>query len=374
MKRAYKYRLYPTAEQCAWLARNFGCVRKVYNEALGWRIAAYNADGTSISCNDTVKALPQLKQFYPWLAEADSCALQQSLRHLQSAYDGFFAGRSKFPKFKKRGSRQSYTTMYINNNICVGDKSVALPKLGQVRAVIHRPLPDGAVITSATVSMERDGTYYVSVLCEMPDRAVIPVRPDPDKVLGLDYKSNGLYAGSDGSRADMPQWYRQSEKKLVRQQRSLARKQKGSHNREKARLALAKTSRHAANQRKDFLNKQTAMLADAWDLVGIEDLDMKAMSCKRGKYRLGKSVMDNGWGEFTRMLEYKLEARGKYLIKVSQWYASSQTCHHCGYVNPITKDLKIRRITCPVCGATYDRDDNASLNIRDEAWRIYCSA
>lgn len=375
--KAYKYRLYPTKAQEQWLLKNFGCCRKVYNIALDWKTKAYRADGTGLTYNDLATALPSLKKCYPYLKEADSASLQQTIRHLFAGFDSFYAHRGGYPKFKSRRSRQSYTTPVTNGNVRVLDGSVILPKVGPVKAVIHRKAPADWKLKSVTVSRDRDGRYFVSVLYES-ETEVMPSVTEPIKVLGLDYKSDGLFADSEGHVAAMPHYYRDAEKRLARAQRKLSRRKgsrKGeteSSNHRKQRLRVAKLHAHAKNQRLDYLHKESRRIADGYDLVCVEDLDLRAMAGHRSRgIHLGKSVSDNGYGTFLTLLDYKLADQGKALIKVDRFFASSQICNACGYKNPITKDLAVRKVICPICGASYDRDINAALNIRDEGFRQY---
>ena len=375
--KAYKYRIYPTPAQEQWLAKNFGCCRKVYNIALDWKIKAYQADKTSLTYNDLATALPSLKKCYPYLREADSASLQQTIRHLFAGFDSFYAHRGGYPKFKSRRSRQSYSTPVTNGNVRVLGSAVVLPKLGPVKAVIHRKAPADWTLKSATVSRDRDGRYFVSVLYAFEAAAMSSVT-EPAKVLGLDYKSNGLFADSEGRVADMPHYYRSTEERLARAQRKLSRRKgsrKGeaeSNNHKKQRLRVAKLHAHVRNQRLDYLHKESRRIADDYDLVCVEDLNLRAIGRHHKKgLHLGKSVSDNGYGTFLSLLDYKLADQGKALVKVDRFYASSQFCHACGYKNLITKDLTVRRVVCPVCGTSYDRDVNAAENIRDEGFRQY---
>lgn len=380
--KAIKYRLYPAKEQAVLLAKTFGCCRYIYNKALEWRKAAYDADGTSLRYRDTAYALTAVKRSTPWLREVDSVALQQSLRHLDDAYQAFFAGKGDFPRFKsKRKVRASYTTMcqYPKNGrptVRVEKQQIHLPVVGDVRTVIHRTAGAFWKLKSATVSMDSAGCFYCSVLYEY-DAAIPDIRLNTDHALGLDYKSDGLYVDSEGHCADVPKRFREMQPRIAHEQKELSRKKgfrKGeakSNNFKKQQLKVNKYYRKAANRRLDKLHKLSTEIANQYDVVCIEDLDMKAMSNKG--FGNGKATMDNGWGIFVRLLEYKLEDRGKVLIRVDKWFPSSQLCQ-CGYKNPVTKDCRVRTIVCPVCGSTYDRDFNAAVNIKKEGLRILLSA
>lgn len=313
-----------------------------------------------------------LKNECPWLREVDKFALTNGIYALVAGYDKFFHKQCGYPKFKSKSkSRFSYTTNYTNHNIEILDKSVKLPKLGFVKAVIHRVVPDDYKLKSVTVSMERDGSFYCSVLYEYEEQVL------PGSItahIGLDYKSNGLYVDSNGNVADMPHFYRKAEHRLTRQQRRLSRTkgskkgEKSSQNHLKQARKVAKLSRHVANQRKDYLHKLSNEITNRYDLISVENLNMRGMS---GSLRLGKSTLDNGYGMFLNMLEYKQFGKGHYLVKVDKMYPSSQLCSHCGYKNPVTKDLNIRTIICPQCETVYDRDVNAATNIDQEGYRIF---
>ena len=240
----------------------------------------------------------------------------------------------------------------MNENIRVEDGCIILPKLGRVHAAVSRKAPEGWRLTSATVSAEKDGTYHVSCLYEYKEDTALRSLSE-ERAVGLDYKSDGLYVSSEGKTG----------------QRKLRHMKKGSRNREKQLRKIAKVHRHIADQRKDFLHKESLLTAKAYDIVCVEDLDMKAVS--NSGFGNGKATMDNGWGMFLRMLEYKLRDHGGVLIRVDRWYPSSQLCHICGHREPAVKDLGIRKWTCPMCGTVHDRDINAAENILREGLRVY---
>lgn len=327
------------------------------------------------ACRKSLHTTPaQYKDAYPYLREVDSLALANVQLNLQAAYKNFFENRkSGFPKFKsKRRSRKSYTTNNQKSTIAILDGGIRLPKTGVVRAVIHRKPESGWVVKSATVSQESDGKYYISVLFEYD---AIPAQHDIDfnKAIGLDYASDGLYVDSDGNKGSEHKYFRESQRKLARAQRRLSRRQ-GFHKGEaksknfiKQQRRVNKIYRHAANQRLDTLHKLSSGIANRYDIVCIETLDMKAISNKG--FHNGKATMDNGYGIFVRLLEYKLTDRGKYLVRVDKWFPSSQICHKCGTIHKEMKDLKIRVMDC-ACGNYIGRDQNAAMNIRDEGIRI----
>ena len=365
--RAFKFRIYPNGEQRAMLAKTFGCVRFVYNYWLERKILQYRENRTSVSYHMCAKEMTAMKkeEAYAFLKEVDSIALQQSLRHLDTAFRNFFTRPDiGFPRFKSKKSRNSYTTVCVNGNITIADGYVKLPRVGRVKVKQHRGIPEGYLLKSATVSRTAGGRYYVSLLYEY--EASVPER-ELRTFLGLDYTMHGLYKDSNGEEPSYPGYYRKSEEKLKREQKKLSRMQKGSKNREKQRLKVAKLHERVADQRKDFLHKQSRQIANDCDCACIENLNMKELSRTMG---FGKSVSDNGWGMFVSFLQYKLEEEGKKLITVGKYFASSQTCSACGYRNEETRDLSVRKWTCPMCGAYHDRDVNAAVNIRNEGMRI----
>ena len=369
--RAVRFRIYPGKMQKALIMKTVGSCRFVYNDALNAREFAYKDGKKIVSTNDLIRRLPELKRENPWLREVDSIALQQSIRHLGTAYENFFSRktRSKRPKYKtRRKSRWSYTTVLTNHNIRIGDNCVVLPKLGRIKAAVSRKIPDSWSLKSATVCVERDYTVYVSFLFEYKDNTVLYV-PDSSNSVGLDYKSDGLYVDSSGYCCGSPKFFRRAQSSLAKAQRKLRHKQYGSGNYDKQKQQIARRYRHTANQRKDFLHKESLRIANSYDIVCIEDLDMKAMASR--SFGNGKATLDNGWGMFTGFLGYKLRDRGKILIRVDKYYASSQICSCCGTINPAVKDLAVRNWTCPSCGTVHNRDANAAVNILREGLRVF---
>lgn len=280
--------------------------------------------------------------------------------------------KTGFPKFKSRkGSRKSYTTNNQKGSIAiVENRYVKLPKVGKVKAEIHRQPSDDWNLKSATISQDSDGKFYVSLLFEY-ETTITPI-PVSENAIGLDYKSDGLYTDSDGNVPEgTHKYYRQSQDRLAHAQRKLKHKKKGSKNYKKQQKRIAKIHKHIANQRLDYLQKTSTKIANLYDVVCVENLNMQAMSNK--KFGNGKATMDNGYGMFLSMLEYKLTDRGKYFVKVDKWYPSSQICYHCGTIHTRMKDLSIRVMECE-CGFVLDRDYNAALNIKKEGLRILKAA
>ena len=377
MNKAFKYRLYPTKEQAALFNNTFGCCRKVWNLMLADKLVSYKETGKFVSVTPA-----RYKSEYPFLKDVDSLALSNVQLNLQRAFrDCFSKTRKKntgFPKFKSaKHSRRSYTTNNQNGTVAISDdRHIRLPKLGKVRAVIHRHPDASWNIKSATVSQDGDGRYYVSVLFEYD--AVIPVHdPDMAKVIGMDYASDGLYVDNMGVRGTEHKYYRESQKRLAKAQRRLSRMTgSGKHEAKSANYLkqlrkVNKIHKHVSNQRLDYLHKRSTEIANRYDAVCVEDLNMKAQSNK--SFGNGKATMDNGYGIFQSMLSYKLADRGKRLVRIDKWYPSSKLCHCCGKRHPEMKDLKIRVMRCD-CGNVMDRDQNAAINIRNEGIRILMSS
>ena len=373
MNSAIKYRLYPTSEQKIMFAKTFGCCRKVYNLMLAEKIESYKTTGKFAAVTPA-----KYKKDYPYLKEVDSLALANVQLKLQSAFKNHFdknrRKKTGFPKFKSaKHSRKSYTTNNQNGTVAIVDnRYIHLPKIGKVKAVIHRVPGTDWKLKSATVSCDSDGKYYVSVLFEYENSASTYV-VDENNVIGMDYVSNGLYVDDKGNVGTNHKFYRESHKKLAKEQRRLSRKKgsrKGedkSHNYLKQQRKVNRIHTHIANQRKDNLHKISTEIANQYDIVCVESLNMRNMS--NSGFGNGKATLDNGYGMFLDMLEYKLANRGKYLVKVDKWYPSSQICHCCGKRHPEMKDLKIRTMRCE-CGYVMDRDRNAAMNIKKEGLRI----
>lgn len=373
MNSAIKYRLYPTSEQKIMFAKTFGCCRKVYNLMLSEKIESYKTTGKFVAVTPA-----KYKKDFPYLKEVDSLALANVQLNLQSAFRNHFdrnrRKKTGFPKFKSaKHSRKSYTTNNQNGTVAIIDsRYIRLPKIGKVKAVIHRVPGTDWKLRSATVSCSSDDRYYVSVLFEYENSASAYVA-DENNAIGMDYASDGLYVDDKGNIGTNHKFYRESHKKLAKEQRKLSRKKgsrKGedkSHNYLKQQRKVNRIHTHIANQRKDNLHKISAEIANQYDIVCVENLNMRNMS-NRG-FGNGKATLDNGYGMFLDMLEYKLANRGKYLVKVDKWYPSSQICHCCGKRHPEMKDLRIRTMRCE-CGYVMDRDRNAAMNIKKEGLRI----
>ena len=372
MNRAIKYRLYPTKEQQIMFAKTFGCCRKVYNLMLSDKIESYKKTGKFAAVTPAM-----YKKDHPFLKEVDSLALANAQLHLQAAFKSCFDKSRKkkngFPKYKSaKHSRKSYTTNNQKGTIALTDNSIKLPKIGWVKTVVHRKPESGWVIKSATVSQDPDNRYYASVLFEFADLVSTYVA-DTANAIGLDYASDGLYVDSNGKIGSNHKYYRESHKKLAKEQRRLSRMQgfrkneTKSNNYKKQLNKVNRIHRHVANQRKDHLHKISTEIVNQYDVVCVESLNMRAMA-NRG-FGNGKATMDNGYGMFLNMLEYKLSERNKYFVKIDKWFPSSQICHCCGTIHPEMKDLSIRTIKCG-CGLTMGRDQNSAINILNEGLRV----
>ena len=359
MNRAYKFRLYPNREQQIMFAKTFGCVRFIYNRMLADKIAYYKQTGKMLQITPA-----QYKTEFEWLKEVDSLALSNAQLNLQSAYKNFFSKKcSGFPKFKsKKTSRVRYTTNNQNGSVRIENGRLKLPKVGFVKIIQHREII--GKIKSATIEKTPTNKYYVSILVEYENQ--VP-EVELKKFIGLDFSMHDLYVTSEGERANYPKFFRKSERKLARVCRWHSKRKKDSKNRERMRLKVCSAYEKITNQRIDFLHKKSHELAEEYDAVCIETLNMKAMS---KMLKFGKSVADNSFGRFREFLDYKLYFRGKKLITIDKWVASSQLCSSCGYKNAEVKDISIRNWKCPSCGTEHDRDINAAINLREEGKKI----
>ena len=348
--------------QEVFFARCFGCVRFVYNQMLAEKIAHYESTGKNIRVTPA-----KYKKDYPWLKEVDSLALANAQLHLETAYRNFFRDRKiGFPKFKsKHSSKASYTTNVVNGNIRIWENRIRLPKAGWVRVKIHREIPEEWKLKSVTISREASGRYYAALLYEQECFENQEHNSNTEKAVGIDFAMQGMAVFSDGTRAEYPMYYRNSEQKLAREQRKLSNCRKGSRNYKKQKRRLAKVHEKIRNQRKDFQHKLSFKLVQEYDVIAVESLNMKAMS----QYpNFGKSTMDNGYGSFLTKLEYKAEREHKIFVMIDRFFPSSKKCSCCGKMK---EELSLsERIYICNCGNQMDRDINAAINIREEGRRM----
>ncbi|WP_026404363.1 RNA-guided endonuclease InsQ/TnpB family protein [Actinomadura rifamycini] len=356
VKRAYKYRFYPTGEQSDELSRTFGCVRLVYNRALEERTRAWYGERRRVSYAESSAALTAWKKTgeAAFLNEVSSVPLQQALRHLQAAFANFFAKRAAYPRFKsRRNSRQS--AEYTRSAFRWRDGQLILAKVpGPLGIVWSRPLPEGAEPSTVTVSRDAAGRWFVSILCE--DRIV---RPAPAKnAVGIDVGLISLVTLSTGEKVANPRHERRDGERLARAQRELFRKAKGSANRDKARRKIARIHVRIADRRRDLLHKLSTRLVHENQVVVIEDLGVRTMVKNRS---LARAISDAAWRELRAMLEYKAGWYGRELVVIDRWFPSSKLCSECGRAAE-RMPLAVREWRCG-CGAVHDRDVNAAKNI-----------
>lgn len=364
MEKGFKYRIYPNKKQQELLQKTFGCCRYVYNYFLDKKITEYKENKKSLSFYDTSKMLTQLKKEKEWLKEPDKDALQKTLKNLDNAYQKFFKEHTGYPKFKSKKNRhQSYTTSCSNNNIRFENKHIKLPKLGCVK-IRDKQIPQGRILNT-TISQEPNGHYYCSLCCTDIEFSQYS---KTNKNVGIDLGIVDFAILSDGIKIKNPRFYEKSEKKLAKLQRKLLRKTIGGSNWNKARIKIANLQKHISNQRKDFLQKLTTNIVKQYDIICIEDLDVKSMKETESNVR-NKHVIDVSWSEFRRMLTYKSTWYGKILSVIDRYFPSSQICHCCGHKDG-KKSVEIRYWICSNCGSKLDRDNNASINILNEGLRI----
>ena len=368
--KAYKYRIYPTNEQQKFFTNSFGCVRFIWNKMLHEKIEHYKTNKT------TLKNTPaQYKNEFEWLKEVDSLALANVQLDLQRAFQNFFKSNFGFPKFKKKGIKDSYTTNNQKGTVEVTSRTIKLPKIGHIKAKIDRQI--NGLIKSATVSKTPSGKYFVSVLVETTSNPL----PKTASNIGIDLGITDFIVQSDGTRVVNPNFLSKYEKKLAREQKILSKRREAakaanrnlseSANYQKQRLKVAKVYEKITNCRKDFLHKISSNLIKNHDAITMEDLNVKGMVKNR---RLAKAISDSAWSQFVAMLVYKANWYGKDLVKVSRWFPSSKTCSGCGHVLGRGElALSKRQWQCPGCHAVLDRDHNASVNILNEGLRLLAS-
>ncbi|HEX5497379.1 MAG TPA: RNA-guided endonuclease TnpB family protein [Mycobacteriales bacterium] len=358
VKRAFKYRFYPTDSQAAELSRTFGCVRLVYNKALAERTAAWYGEHRRVSYVESSAALTGWKKTeeLAFLSEVSSVPLQQALRHLQTAFSNFFAKRARYPRFKSR-KRSGQSAEYTRSGFTFRDGRLTLAKMSQPLDIIwSRPLPDGAQPSTATASRDSAGRWFVSLLCD----DTVHDGPPTDSVVGVDAGITSLITLSTGEKIANPRHERRDRERLVLAQRRLSGKAKGSANRAKARVKVARVHARIADRRRDHLHKLTTRLVRENQTVVIEDLTVTNMV---RNHSLARAISDAAWRQLRTMLEYKADWYGRNLVVVDRWFPSSKTCSDC-WVVVDSLPLAAREWTCPGCGAVLDRDHNAAITIK----------
>ena len=356
IKRAYKFRLHPTPQQEIALARTFGCARFAYNYMLRQRTDAWFERKEKVGYHETSAMLTALKKTeeFSWLNEVSSVPVQQSLRHLQTAFGNFFARRSKYPTFKKKDGAQS--AEYTTSAFKWADGKLRIAKMDEALNIrFSRTIPKAAKVTTVTVSKDCAGRYFVSMLCTDQVQAKAPVAAK----VGIDLGLTHFAILSTGEKIAAPNTFRKNEEKLAKLQRRLAKKTKGSANRKMAKLKVAKLHAKITDSRKDFLHKLSTRLVSENQVIAIETL---AVSNMQKNHNLAKSIADASWSEFVRQLEYKSLWYGRELVGIDRWYPSSKRCFDCGHT--VKKmPLNVREWTCPECGTIHDRDINAARNV-----------
>lgn len=357
--KSYKYRIYPTEEQQSKLNQTFGCVRFVWNKLVE-NFNSYGSDSFDPKFSEaTIKSSGE----FPWLNDVSAASLQQKRMDFNETKNQFFDKKRKKPlgrmKFKKRGNRDSYRLPNQKFKLDQEKSTIRLEKIGHVPIVLDRRIPDDADYRSVTVSKTPSGKYFVSILVKIN----VDLLPTTGKMVGIDLGLNDLMILSSGFKIENPRWFRKSQAKLASAQKHLSRKQKGSNRYHKQRIKVTRCHEKIVNQRKHFIHSITTSLIREFDVICMEDLNVAGLA----KTRLSKSIMDAGWGEFIRQLEYKSNWYGRSFVQIDRFYPSSQLCSSCGHRDG-KKEISIREWTCSSCGIRHDRDLNAAYNILQKGW------
>ena len=366
INRTYKFRLYPTEAQAELLAKHFGCARFVYNYFLNQRQEQYRLTGKSDNYVAQAKALTTLKkqEETAWLKEVNAQSLQSALRCLETSYTNFFKKRAKFPNFKSKHSKNSFTApqfAYI-----AGDRLFIRKFKEGIKCRVHREIK--GKIGKVTITKTPSGKYFASVHTE--EEYITPFEKT-NKSVGLDLGLKDFLTTSEGERFNNKRYTKKYERRLATAQRHLSRKKKGSRGYESQRLKVARLHEKISNTRADYLHKCSISLIRRYDIICVEDLNVKGLM---RNHHLAKSISDASWGTFVSMLSYKAEWNDKKVVKIDRFYPSSQICNVCGSVNKVTKKLSVREWECPSCHTHHDRDVNAAINILRVGLKQYTSA
>lgn len=358
--KAFKYRIYPNKIQKVLLNKTFGCVRVVWNH----NVEIFNNYNKEIAIQQTPLTSTQLRHKHEWMKEVSAAILQQKENDFIKFKQNFFSKTRKVkvghPSFKKKDSTQSFRLP--TPKFTLKENGIRLEKIGIVKLSMDRHIPDGSKFVSVTVSKNKCNQLFASILVEMD----ISLKQKTRGTIGIDVGLKTFITCSNGTTVENPQFFRESQAKLVRAQRLFSRKKKGSSRRKAARLKVARIHNHIANQRKDFLQKTTTELITNYDFIAIEDLNVKGMV---KNHKLAKSISDVSWSKFSTMLDYKAKWYGKEVVRVDRWFASSKLCSSCGEKKK-SLTLQERTFNCEACGFSIDRDLNASKNILTEALRV----
>jgi putative transposase len=366
INRTYKFRLYPTKAQTELLAKHFGCARFVYNYFLNQRQEQYRLTGKSDNYNAQAKTLTELKkqEETAWLKEVNAQSLQFALKCLDVSYTNFFKKRAKFPNFKSKRTRSSFTIPQATH---LTNDRLFIPKFREgIKCRVHREVK--GKIGKVTISKTPSGKYFASVCTE---EEYAPTIEKSGKAVGLDLGLKDFLTTSDGEKFKNNRYTKKYERKLATAQKHLSRKKKGSRGHESQRLKVARLYEKISNSRADYLHKCAIGLVRRYDIICIEDLNVKGMV---RNHKLSKSISDASWYSFVAILTYKAEWNGKEVVKIDRFYPSSQTCSVCGNRHGQTRDLSVREWECPSCHTHHDRDVNAAINILRVGLKQYTSA